>query len=391
MSQIFTNSARTTLLAAIDNTQTTLQVSSLSGFPVLSGADFFYATLYRGAVGAETDVEIVKVTATAATTFTIVRNQEETTAQNYVALGGVIYVDLRMTAAGATAMVQKANNLSDLANTTTARNNLGVAIGTNVQAQSANLDWIAVNVTAAGKALLDDADATAQRTTLGLGNAATKNTGTSAGTVATGDHNHTGTYQPLDATLTALAGVTIVDNSLLRGTGTDAFETVQLSDFGATLIDDGDAAGARSTLGLNNVDNTSDANKPVSTAQQAALDGKQAYDAATAKLDEAQTFTAPQKTTVAASSASLTVDLAAILDAIRTPTAGGALTFTNITAGVGFEILFVNDASYAITNGGNIKCVSTLFNTISATGRYRLTGKCFDGTNVDLDVSGAHV
>jgi hypothetical protein len=35
-------------------------------------------------------------------------------------------------------------------------------------------------------------------------------------------------------------------------------------------------ATARSNLGLGNVDNTSDANKPVSSAQQTALDGKAA-------------------------------------------------------------------------------------------------------------------
>jgi hypothetical protein len=39
------------------------------------------------------------------------------------------------------------------------------------------------DLTAAGKALLDDADATAQRSTLGLGTAAVANTGTSAGNV----------------------------------------------------------------------------------------------------------------------------------------------------------------------------------------------------------------
>lgn len=43
------------------------------------------------------------------------------------------------------------------------------------------------SVTAAGKALLDDANATVQRTTLGLGNCATLDTGTGAGTVALGD------------------------------------------------------------------------------------------------------------------------------------------------------------------------------------------------------------
>ena len=39
------------------------------------------------------------------------------------------------------------------------------------------------DLTSAGKALLDDADAAAQRTTLGLGTAAVANTGTSAGNV----------------------------------------------------------------------------------------------------------------------------------------------------------------------------------------------------------------
>lgn len=63
----------------------------------------------------------------------------------------------------------RANNLSDVASVLSARSNLGLVIGTNVQAYSANLDeYAAVNPTAAGLALLDDADAAAQRTTLGI-------------------------------------------------------------------------------------------------------------------------------------------------------------------------------------------------------------------------------
>ena len=100
------------------------------------------------------------------------------------------------------------------------------------QPASANLDeYAAVNPTAAGLALLDDADAAAQRTTLGLGEAATKNTGTSAGTVAAGDHAHSGVYQPASANL-------------------DEYAAVNPTTAGLALLDDADNAAQRTTLGL---------------------------------------------------------------------------------------------------------------------------------------------
>lgn len=92
-----------------------------------------------------------------------------------------------------------------------ARANLGLEIGVNVQAFDAGLlsiaglttladrsiyttasDTYAVyTLTAAGRAILDDADAAAQRTTLGLGTAALKNTGTSGDAVPLLDQANT--------------------------------------------------------------------------------------------------------------------------------------------------------------------------------------------------------
>ena len=64
--------------------------------------------------------------------------------------------------------LETTNNLSDVSNVATARTNLGLAIGTNVQAYNANLTTIANSITAAGLAILDDFDASTQRATLGL-------------------------------------------------------------------------------------------------------------------------------------------------------------------------------------------------------------------------------
>lgn len=59
--------------------------------------------------------------------------------------------------------------------------------------------------------------------------------------------------QPLDATLTALAGVTVAADQLIYATGADAFSTTAFSSFGRSLVDDADASAARTTLGLGTI------------------------------------------------------------------------------------------------------------------------------------------
>lgn len=59
--------------------------------------------------------------------------------------------------------------------------------------------------------------------------------------------------QALDATLTALAGVTTSANTVIYATGSDTFTTTSLTAFGRSLIDDADATAGRSTLGLGTI------------------------------------------------------------------------------------------------------------------------------------------
>jgi hypothetical protein len=163
--------------------------------------------------------------------------------------------------------------LVDDADAATAQATLGLVIGTNVQAQSAILDDLAgltqatdklpyfssasamltADFTAAGRALIDDADATAQRATLGL-------------VIGTN-------VQAYDADLATIAGLTATTNNFMVASGsawasrtpTQAIAhlgldadiatlvlpaSTTISTFGASLIDDAAATNARTTLGL---------------------------------------------------------------------------------------------------------------------------------------------
>lgn len=59
--------------------------------------------------------------------------------------------------------------------------------------------------------------------------------------------------QPLDATLTALAGVSTTSDALIYATGSDTFTTTTLTSFARGLLDDTSNTAARSTLGLGSI------------------------------------------------------------------------------------------------------------------------------------------
>lgn len=140
-----------------------------------------------------------------------------------------------------------ANNLSDLANAGTARTNLGLVIGTDVQAYDAELAALAgltsaadaapyftgagtaavTTITAAARTVLDDASTAAMLTTLGA--------------------------QPVDTDLTAIAALVSAADKVAYATGAGTWALTDLTAAGRALIDDAAASNQRTTLGLGTV------------------------------------------------------------------------------------------------------------------------------------------
>jgi hypothetical protein len=140
-----------------------------------------------------------------------------------------------------------------------------------------------IPLTAAGRALLDDADAAAQRVTLGLGTIATQaassvaitggtitggtitgitdlavvDGGTGASTAADARTNlgvAIGTdVQAYDAGLQSIAALTTGADQTIYATGADTYAVTSLTAAGRALLDDADAAAQRTTLGLGTV------------------------------------------------------------------------------------------------------------------------------------------
>lgn len=136
-----------------------------------------------------------------------------------------------------------------------------------IAAGSVGTSKLGGDITTAGKALLDDADSAAQRTTLGLGTLATQSgtfSGTSSGTntgdqtiTLTGDvtGSGTGSFATTIAndsvTYAKIQNVSATDKLLGRSSvGAGDVEEISCTLAGRQLLDDADAAAQRTTLGL---------------------------------------------------------------------------------------------------------------------------------------------
>lgn len=215
-------------------------------------------------------------------------------------------------------------DLTAIAALTSAANKLPYATGAGT--------WDLADLTAAGRALLDDADATAQRATLGL---------------TIGTH-----VQAFHAILASLAGQTIAADTLPYGSGSNTFSIATLTAAGRALLDDANAAAQRTTLGL-----------VIGTDVQA-------FDADTLKADTADTLTAGFDATTfdAGTKSSGTFAPVASNGNQQKCVNGGAFTLDPPTTDTTIRLKITNNASAG---------------TITTSGFDAVTGNAFTTTNGD--------
>ncbi len=403
--QLFANNATSKLASPIASNATSIQVFSGDGakFPAITGSDFFLVTLSKFANGIESDIEIIKVTARSGDVMTVVRAQEGTTAKIY---GMDDRCELRFTAATATTNEGHINNfanphavtktqvgLGNVDNTSDASKPVSTATQTALNLK-ANLASPTFTGTVGGitKAMVglgnvdNTADtakpvSTAQQTALDLkANLASPTfTGVPAVPTATAGTN---TTQAASTAFVTTAVANLVNtapgaldtlNELAAALGNDAdFSTTVTNSLAlkaplASPTFTGTVGGiTKSMVGLGNVDNTADADKPISTATQTALNAKQGLDADLTAIAALVGTTGFLKKTAADT---WTLDTSTYLTSITSGNVTTALGFTPYSA--------TNPAGYITSSASITGNAATA--TALQTAR-NINGVSFDGT-----------
>jgi len=171
-----------------------------------------------------------------------------------------------------------ANNLSDVANAGTSRTNLGLAIGTDVQAYAAALDSVSGTNTGDEAAASDTVAGVVELATI-----AEVDTGTDTTRAVTPDALEGSALQAKVDGIEALADVTDVTNVTAAGALMDSEvdadiktftlpASTTISAFGATVVDDANAAAVRATIGadITSANDVDDLTNIVATTQAGA-------------------------------------------------------------------------------------------------------------------------
>ena len=297
--------------------------------------------------------------------------------------------------------LQAANNLSDVSSASTSRTNLGLAIGSDVQAHSAVLDATTASYTTAEETKLAgiEASATADQSAAEIKTAYESNADTNAFT----DADHT-KLDGIEASATADQSAAEIKTAYESNADTNAFTDADHTkldgiEASADVTDTANvtAAGALMDSEVTNLaqvkafDSADYATAAQGTLAASALQSSdigstvQGFDADTLKADTADTLTAPFRGTVTADN-DLSFDLNTTNNFSCTPTGAGTLTFTNHTAGQSGFILLDNSGGHAIAAHANTKINAADLTAISTAGVYTLS-YFNNGTNAYVSVS----